>query len=98
MSAVSASRLAAPLTPMQRKVVRLCALGCSVKEAALILGLSPSTVDNHKTRAMKSIRVTNIARLARYAIREGISALDDELTLEEHARLIDQNAQHTKPR
>ncbi|MBI3462830.1 MAG: helix-turn-helix transcriptional regulator [Planctomycetes bacterium] len=76
-----------PLTRMQRQVVRLCALGCTVREIALILDLSPSTIDNHKARAMAKAQVTNLAMLTRFAIQEGISPIGDALTAEERAKL-----------
>ena len=44
--------MASELTKRHREVVRLFSLGCTVNEAAKILRLSPSTVDNHKTAAM----------------------------------------------
>lgn len=71
---------ASSLSKMERKVVRLVALGCSVKRAAEILGRSVHTIDNHKTRAMRKLGVHNAVELTRHAIRFGISPLDDQLT------------------
>jgi DNA-binding CsgD family transcriptional regulator len=71
------------LPPMQRKVLRLCSLGCTVKEIARILRLSPSTVDNYKTEAMSRVQVRNLAELTRFAIRAEISPISDALTPEE---------------
>jgi DNA-binding NarL/FixJ family response regulator len=72
---------------MQRKVVRLCALGCTVKEIALILELSPCTIDNHKARAMAKAQASNLAKLTRFAIQAGISPIGDRLTDDERGRL-----------
>ena len=55
--------MAVELTPRQREVVRLVSLGCTVEEIALILDLSPSTVDNHKTRAMQRLSTNKVALL-----------------------------------
>jgi DNA-binding CsgD family transcriptional regulator len=75
------------LTDMQSRVARLCALGCTVREIAQVLELSPCTIDNHKTKAMAKARVTNLAMLTRFAIQSGISPLGDALTPQERAVL-----------
>jgi DNA-binding CsgD family transcriptional regulator len=68
------------LTKRQQEVVRLTSLGCTQAEAGGILGLSPNTVDIHRTKAMKLLGVTKAALLTRVAIKFGISPLDDTLT------------------
>jgi len=62
----------ANLTPRELEVLRLIALGNTVKECAEILELSPSTVDNHKSRLMKKLGVHKSLDLTRLAIREGL--------------------------
>ena len=57
------------LTERQKEVVRLLSLGCTVKEAAKVLGLSPSTVDNHKSAAMARLGTDKLALLTRLAIK-----------------------------
>ena len=57
------------LTERQTEVVRLLSLGCTVKEAAAILQLSPSTVDNHKTAAMARLGTDKLPLLTRIALR-----------------------------
>jgi len=74
------------LTPRQREVVRLVSLGCTVEEIALVLNLSPSTVDNHKTRAMQRLGTNKVALLTRLAIKHRISSLKDQLTRAEKRR------------
>lgn len=76
-----------PLTESQQKVIRLISLGCSAREAGWILGISASTADNHKWRAMTRLGITKVALLTRYAITSNISPLGDSLTAEEKARL-----------
>ena len=48
------------LTPRERQVVRLLSLGCTVREAALVLKLAPSTVDNHKAKAMSKLGTNKV--------------------------------------
>ena len=71
------------LTEREREVVRLVSLGCTVKEAAKVLKLAPSTVDNHKSRAMAKLGTDKLALVARIAIKSRISSLKDKLTTSE---------------
>ena len=57
------------LTPRQREVVRLISLGCTNEQAAAILGLSPATVDNHKTRAMRNLGTDKAVLVTRIALK-----------------------------
>lgn len=74
------------LTKREREVVRLVSLGCSVKEAAAILKLAPSTVDNHRARAMAKLGTDKAALLTRIAIKKRVSTLNDRLTAAEKRR------------
>ncbi|MBN2476401.1 MAG: response regulator transcription factor [Pirellulales bacterium] len=74
------------LTPREKEVVRLISLGCTVKEAADILKLAPSTVDNHKTRAMAKLGTDKTALVTRMAIKLRLSSLKDQLTPTEKRR------------
>ena len=65
------------LTNRQREVLKLLAEGKSTKEIALILKLSPKTIDACRHRVMEKLNVQNIAELVKYAIREGLTPLDD---------------------
>lgn len=65
------------LTNRQREVLKLLAEGKSTKEIALIFKLSPKTVDACRRRVMEKLDVQNIAELVKYAIREGLTSLDD---------------------
>lgn len=71
------------LTPRQCEVVRLISLGCTTEEAAWILDLAPSTVDNHKSRAMMLLGTDKAALLTRLAIKFRISSMADKLTRSE---------------
>lgn len=71
------------LTPRHKQVIRLLSVGCTVKEAARILKISPSTVDNHKTEAMARLGTDKLALVTRLAIKLRISPLNDHLTVQE---------------
>jgi len=71
------------LTPRQREVVRLTSLGCTVNEIAKVLGIAPSTADNHRSRAMKILGTDRAVLLARIAMKYKISSLGDKMTLAE---------------
>jgi RNA polymerase sigma factor (sigma-70 family) len=62
-----AERLAA-LTPREREVLEKAALGLHAKEIARALGISPRTVEVHKTRIMAKLGVRNVAELVRFAL------------------------------
>ena len=74
------------LTQRETEVVRLISLGCTVKEAAAILRLAPSTVDNHKSRAMKKMGTDKLALVTRLALKMEISSMQDKLTATEKRR------------
>ena len=56
------------LTPRERDVLRCAVRGLHAKEIATELGISPRTVEVHKTRIMEKLDVRNIAELVRFAI------------------------------
>jgi DNA-binding NarL/FixJ family response regulator len=62
----------ARLTPRERDVLVHVAQGNSVKRCAELLGISPSTVDNHKSRLMRKLHVHKAVELTHFAIREGL--------------------------
>jgi two-component system nitrate/nitrite response regulator NarL len=62
-----------PLSDREREVLQLVAEGYTAKEIGERLGLSPRTVDNHRSNIMDRLGIRTIAGLVRYAIRNGIS-------------------------
>jgi DNA-binding NarL/FixJ family response regulator len=60
------------LTVREIEVLRLIALGNTVRECAEKLQLAPSTVDNHKARLMKKLGLHRTTELVRFAVREGV--------------------------
>lgn len=65
-------RPAVPLSPREREVIRLIALGNSSKEAARIMAISPRTVDTYRNRSMEKLGLHSLADLVRYAVRAGM--------------------------
>lgn len=66
----------ARLTGREREIVQLLAEGKTRDELALLLGMSPRTVEAHRRRLMEKLGIDNLPGLTRYAIREGLTALD----------------------
>ena len=60
------------LTDRELQVMRLISEGHSVRECAQRLSLSESTIDNHKARIMKKLRLNKSQHLTRRAIRDGL--------------------------
>ena len=60
------------LTDRQRQVLRLLALGKSVKEIAYDLQLSAKTVETYRAQIMERLDLHDLASLVRYAIRSGL--------------------------
>jgi RNA polymerase sigma factor (sigma-70 family) len=58
----------ARLTARERQVLEHAAQGLHAKEIAAALGISPRTVEVHKTRIMEKLEVRNVAELVRFAI------------------------------
>lgn len=63
---------AVALSPRQREVLQLIALGHSTKEIARCLDLSIKTVETHRTRLMQQLDIHEITGLVRYALRTGL--------------------------
>lgn len=64
------------LTPREREMVQLLSEGHSSASIAERLHVSVKTVATHRENVMHKLQMHSIAELTRYAIREGLSALD----------------------
>ncbi|MBL8829927.1 MAG: response regulator transcription factor [Planctomycetaceae bacterium] len=60
------------LTARELDVLALIAQGHSVSGAAKVLGISPATVDNHKTRLMQKLGIHKATQLAAWAVSVGL--------------------------
>jgi DNA-binding CsgD family transcriptional regulator len=56
-------------------VLQLLAEGRSAREAGDILHISPRTVEFHKYRIMRTLKLETNADLVQYAIRQGLVAV-----------------------
>lgn len=56
------------LTDREKEIVRLTMLGYSNKEISMKLHISPKTVENHKSRVMQKLNITNKHELIKYGI------------------------------
>lgn len=60
------------LTSRETEVLVYLAQGLSGKQCSEMLGISPSTVDNHKSRIMRKLRIRKTVDLTRLALKEGL--------------------------
>lgn len=65
------------LSPREREVLQLIAEGKSTKQVAAELHLSVKTVETHRRQIMDKLGIFNIAGLIKFAVREGLTGLDD---------------------
>jgi DNA-binding NarL/FixJ family response regulator len=70
------SAVPAKLTDREREVVQLYAEGQTTKKIADRLNLSVKTVETHRRHIMEKLDITSIAELTKFAIRQGLTALD----------------------
>lgn len=62
----------ADLTARELQVMGLLAQGQSVRDCAKHLNLSASTIDNHKSRMMKKLKLHKATEITHVAIRDGV--------------------------
>ncbi len=60
------------LSIRERQVLQLIAESKSTKDIAALVGLSPKTIESHRTKLMQKLDIHDTAGLVRYAIRKGI--------------------------
>jgi len=65
------------LTRRELEVVRMLADGKTSKEIALVTQTSVKTVDACRRRIMQKLGINSVAELVKYAIREGLTTVDD---------------------
>lgn len=64
------------LTNREREVLQMVAEGSSNREISQRLGVSETTVDTHRRNLMRKLDLHNVAELTKFAVREGITALE----------------------
>jgi DNA-binding NarL/FixJ family response regulator len=65
------------ISARETEILQLIAEGKSSKEIGEILFLSSKTVDVHRNNIMKKLDIHTIPDLTKYAIREGLTSLED---------------------
>jgi two-component system, NarL family, response regulator NreC len=60
------------LTPREREILQLLAEGKTNKEVAMILSLSPHTVETHRGNILQKLNLHGTPELILYAVRKGI--------------------------
>ena len=65
------------LTAKEREVLQLIAEGHSTKEIAALLFVSVPTIETHRQHVMEKLHLYNVAELTKYAIRRGLTSLDE---------------------
>jgi len=63
------------LSPRERQILQLIAMGKGAKEIGYELGISNKTVEAHRMQLMNKLDIRNVAELVKYAIREGMIEL-----------------------
>ena len=70
------SAVARTITGREREVLTRIALGNSNKLIARDLGLSPKTVEKHRSNLMRKLQLHNTAAITMFAIRNGLTGSD----------------------
>ncbi|MCM0083095.1 response regulator transcription factor [Geomonas sp. Red32] len=63
------------LTPRERQILKLLALGENVKSIGYTLGISYKTVETHRMQLMKKLDLKSMVDLVKYAARQGVIEL-----------------------
>lgn len=64
------------LTRREREILQVLAEGMTTKEIASHLAISIKTVETHRRNMMEKLNIWSVAGLTKYAVKEGIIALD----------------------
>jgi DNA-binding NarL/FixJ family response regulator len=64
------------LTSREREVLQLTAEGKATKEVARALNVSVKTAETHRRAIMEKLDLHSVAELTKYAIREGLTAVE----------------------
>ena len=64
------------LSPREREVLQLVVEGKSSKEIAIILHLSPKSVETYRSRLMQKLNLDDLPSLVKFAIQHGLTPLE----------------------
>jgi DNA-binding CsgD family transcriptional regulator len=65
------------LTSRERETLQLIAEGNSTADTANLLNVSTKTVETHRKHIMDKLNIHSIAELTKYAVRVGLTSLED---------------------
>lgn len=65
------------LTNRENEILQLITEGNATKRIAEVLFISPKTVESHRENIMEKLDIHNIPELTKYAIRVGLTSIDD---------------------
>lgn len=65
------------LTPRERQVLQLIAEGKTTKEIAYTLKVSSKTIETYRQQIMDKLDIHTIAGLTKYAVREGLTSIEE---------------------
>ena len=71
------SSASSSLSPREREILQLLAEGHSTKDIASRIHVSIKTVETHRQNIMAKLDLHSIAELTKYAVREGLTSLED---------------------
>jgi two-component system secretion response regulator SsrB len=60
------------ITPRQREILKMVAMGHTNREIATALDISVRTVEVHRFNLMRRLNVRNVAQLLRQALQQGL--------------------------
>jgi len=60
------------ITPRQREILKMVAMGHTNREIAAALDISVRTVEVHRFNLMRRLNVRNVAQLLRQALQQGL--------------------------
>jgi len=64
------------LSPREREILQLLAEGRGTREMAKKLNVSVKTVETHRRKIMEKLNIRSVAELTKFAVREGLTALE----------------------
>ena len=65
------------LSNRENEILQLISEGNAIKKIATILFISPKTVESHRANIMEKLDIHNLPELTKYAIRKGLTSIED---------------------
>ena len=65
------------LTSRERQILQLLAEGKNTKQMAACFNVSIKTIEAHRRHIMKKLNIHAVSGLTKYAVREGLTSLED---------------------